>query len=238
MNSLSIIEKMHNTLSHTGIITDWFETRPLAINNYPDDLLVFFHSSNLYKLNQYHEIHNRFCLITTLKGRFGVIVSGIPHIIEEGNAILIFPFQNHFFTFEDKNSELFFIMFNQKKYSNLSRLLNNTFSLNSESYNTITSIINQWQMPQDNAIWNVSLLTKSLLKNASNHINNPINVPSILTEVITFLKQPQNLLFSAKEISEIFNFNQSTLSQMFRSHLGTTLGDLLLRSRLEHTIQL
>ena len=64
-----------------------------------DNILMFFREgfSDLQQRSLEHHSHHRFVLLVPLEGAAGVNLDGAEHPLEPGMALLVYPFQFHFF---------------------------------------------------------------------------------------------------------------------------------------------
>lgn len=220
-------------------ISDFFKTRSLALPGYPDKMLIFHHREGISKLNSYYEIHNRFCLLITLKGAFRMLLEGWSHWISAGNAILLFPYQNHSFTAEESGTFTFGITFEAHPATSFAPLRDHPFILSNADQEQFSTLFHLWQENQPENIWFCSAILYKILTSAvaeGNYVNR--NMPKVLQSLLKAFRSQDLINCSAKEISVRFDLSQSRLSAMCRQVIGIPLGAYLRHLKLDYAIYL
>ncbi len=226
-------------LPDAGLVNHFFDFKRLSLDNYPDKIILFGQSEELSEMNRYSEVHNRFCLIVAVTGGLRVVVEGAPIYIREGEGVLIFPYQNHSFPHEDKDSVLFFITFEQDDFTEIGSLRSARFQVNREMESMWRHIFAFWQgLDSDpEKVWQLSSTVRQFLLCGCDNILKD-QTPEMFVELQKMFKDQEFMTWKVKEVAQHFDLAPSTLNRICKKSIGIPLGEYLRNLRFDFSINL
>ncbi len=233
-----ILDETKN-LPDAGLVNHFFDFQYLSLKKYPDKIILFGQSEALSEMNRYSEVHNRFCMIVAVTGGLRVIVEGAPIYIRENEGLLLFPYQNHSFPHEDKDSVLFFITFEQADYSQIEAIRNQRFAVKGEMFENWSEIFDCWNSLAKNPqkVWQLSTNIRQFLLGAcSNLLEN--DSPEVFMKLREMFKDRQFMTWKIKEVARHFQCSPSYLNRICKENIGITLGEYLRNLRFDFSVNL
>lgn len=227
-------------LPDAGLINHFFDFHHLALAGYPDKFTIFGQSEARSAMNHYSEIHNRFCLIVTLRGALTTVIEGVPFTTRQNQGILIFPYQDHTFPVEETDTVLFFVTFEQPDYSAINSLRSQIFELGTPQLpKQIEQMMDAFAHiecdPEE--VWHFSRLLRQFLLNVTQF---PVNkeVSLLFRKLKELFNQEEYMGWKVKEVANHFDRSAAQLNTICRQNLGVAIGEHLRTLRFNYAVKL
>ncbi len=211
----------------------------------PSNLLLF-HRSHRRELPRKALFHHRWVLLLNLKTPGIVEIDRHTFSLGEGQAVLIFPHQFHFFRdLEREKIDWLFLTFELRDAGALRGLRNTRLEFSSHAMEILSRVtdrflgIRQEMGVVDNKL---ALLAAELLEELLQSADPSGEIARMdrrATQVRLFLDQVHSYIFnhisgnlSLRELAKQLQISESGLRSLFRRHTGTTLGRYIRECRL------
>ncbi len=226
---------------------DFFACRPEEAPLIPSNLLCFtmLSASDLARSSQRQRRHHRrHVLLCPLRGSGVVSIDGNSLSIKPGEAVLIFPFELHYYLrFDSEEIIWFYITFDLPDDARLTRFRKTgPLPLDEEAIITLQQIIRAWLDPQSGAVLplNVALLLARL---AAQRPLPSKGLPAgdrlkLLRRMDELILEGHDQKQSTRELAAQLGVTPSVLRASFKKETGLTLGRHLLQLRLQRAFSL
>jgi AraC-like DNA-binding protein len=223
--------------------TDYFAGTRSSLELWPEKILCFTRKTrreaDLEPLARHH--HHRYVLVVPWKEAGEVYVDERRFFLQNGHALLIFPFQlHHGFKFSRGNLLWQFVTFEMKEGAALEALrLHPLRALEEGNFALLSNLARAWNRSDDRdelAPWLALILNRLL--NSSHAVKEhreqkPRVANSLMLKInqqcLPYLHQP----FGLKELAMRLSMSESYLRACFRRSTGMSLGQHLRRLRLQ-----
>lgn len=208
----------------------------------PDNILMFCHDSS--DLNKYYGYHHRFVLITPLKGEGKVGLDKKIVDVEPGKSVLIFPYQIHFYPEASSDCSWLYTTFEAEIVEKVMPLKESVRENDKAYEDTIAKMLKLFkQSDRDSDALELSSLLKGLVERmvklpefVKEQVHQPISprVKNLLAEIEEYLNENISRAVPIQELADRYDLSKNYLSAVFRDTYGMTLGQYILRLRINH----
>lgn len=215
----------------------------------PTNILLFHRTQAVPLMASPHRQHHRFILIVNLGGDGKVGVDAQMHSLAEGQSLLIFPFQSHFYAeLAAKKIHWTFVSFEHPAEEGLNALRNHgAFSTDEESLIHLRNLLRTWQPPsrQDMLPLHLELWLQEMrhkvaaspkAKTSRRKLSHTDE--DLVERVNHFLFSNRHSAISLDEIAGKLGFSVSLLRMRFRSTTGRSIGRHAREIRLNYACEL
>jgi AraC-like DNA-binding protein len=216
---------------------DYFKGISSGIQYNPENL-VFFSRHNTAILSECLPIvHYRFNLLFCLEGSLQIHIDNCQVTIEEGESLLIFPFQNHYYVSEEYSDILCsFIGFDLQERKHLEVLRNNPVKISEFVFSCLDQIV----AASDD--FKVSLLTSIILFTLENCSIKPSLIDqeakgegnSVVAGVQRYVYSDLSRVFTTALISKELGISESNLHKQFKHAIGISPGRYLREVKINY----
>lgn len=207
--------------------TDYFKGISSGTQYNPENL-VFFSRYNTAVLSECLPIvHYRFNLVFCLEGSLQIHIDNCQFTIEEGESLLIFPFQNHYYVSEEDSDILCsFIGFDMQERSHLEILRNRPVKISEFVFSCLDQIVSASDDFKVSLLTNIILSTLESCSKKSILINNEANdtMNSLVAEVQKYVYADLSRVFTTALISRELGISESNLHKQFKRAIGISPG--------------
>ncbi|NQT57935.1 MAG: helix-turn-helix transcriptional regulator [Bacteroidetes bacterium] len=217
--------------------TDYFKGISAEIQYIPKDLVFFSRLTTDELCMSLPIVHYRFNLVFWLKKSVQIHIDNFQLTINEGESLLIFPFQNHYYVSEEDSDILcFFIGFDMQERKHLEVLRNNPVIINK----FVFSCLDQIAAASDE--FKISLLSTILLSTIENcskataSANSTAKVigNSIVARVQKYVYSDLSRVFTTALISKELGISESNLHKQFKRAIGISPGRYLREVKINY----
>lgn len=227
--------------------------RPGGVPWIPQNILCFCHqsASNIKSANSSPRVshHHRFVLVCALEADGEVCVDAENITLRRGEALLIQPFQFHYFLrFSQDDIRWFFVTFEPDDEAKLEGFRNaGPRVLEREGMIILDGLIESWlgRRQTNGLALHLSLLVSYLLDGASGARTTSSSLSAmsrgddeLLRRINGFAQARRHQQFSIEEIGSAFGMSANTLRARFKEATGLTLGKHLRELHIQHACSL
>jgi AraC family transcriptional regulator len=244
-------KKLQEALKHFKEPENYFAGIATALTLFPENVLQFHRTR---QLETEKEIHHRFVLIFVIRESGHVIVDGEVLPLKTGQAILIFPYQSHYYTrfSHPKNISWLFTTFELGDASRLRPLKGIPLTFNEfeqKKLSNLIEIFSAWyaekQEDGSEAPLELGLLLISLLrrqqtvikgsgkKQGPDHPDHSF-IQRVMNYVYNNIEKPINI----SDLAVALAISQSRLRTRFREAVNISLGEFIRRTRIQRACAL
>jgi AraC-like DNA-binding protein len=190
--------------------------------------------------------HHRHVFVVCLKGEGCVVIDGKDVRLVPGNALLIYPYQFHFFqAFAKKNINWLFVTFEPSEPKSLRNLENSVISLNESAYKIFEELVKGYRPSEAAGSYETCLLFTLLLNVCAEapresfserRIMAPSRESTLIERIeIQLLKESESLV-GVSALAQALGFSESHLRAIFRGQFQVSLGTYLRNFRANRAI--
>ena len=204
---------------------------------FPENLVFYSRRSSAELFGKLPFVHYRFNLIFCLKGSFQIHIENYMLTIEEGESLLIFPFQNHHYVTDNESDILcFFIGFDMQERKNLEVLRNRVVSV------TPFSVFCLDHMISASDDFKVNLLSAILLSHIENcaaprtsgHTFRKVRVNAVVGLVQRYVYADLSRMVTTALIAKELGISESNLFKQFKRAIGISPGRYLREVKINY----
>lgn len=240
MKLIEKVIKKTQGLPDAGLVNHFFDFNYLSLKNYPDKFTIFGQSEALSEMNKYQEIHNRFCLILTLRGALTTVIEGVPFTAKANQGVLIFPYQNHTFPYEEKDSVLYFVTFEMIDDNEVLPLKNQVINISQKvMLPQVDQLLSTFSLIKENPekTWEISSILRNILLNGTQMLNEE-PVSQIFLELKELFEDEEYLTWKVKEVAAYFDQSPAQMNVICRKFIGISIGEYLRNLRFDYAVKL
>ncbi len=145
-----------------------------------DNILMFFREgfADLQQRSLEHHSHHRFVLLAPLEGSAGVNLDGAEHPLEPGMALLVYPFQFHFFL-RPVGARLAWLIltFDSEAPDALARLRDTPVRLRPEAMTRLEALLRAYAAKRPGGAGEVRLAAETLLQHLASSADSALAGP-------------------------------------------------------------
>jgi AraC-like DNA-binding protein len=198
----------------------------------PDRILCFSRHGIWPKFRPAGNAHSRYLLNITLGISCAMILEGDYIALPTNSAILIFPWQQHFFVHNNDAISRFMVTFQLPSDSAIKNLRNKIISFTPDIESNLLELIVAYKKEDESNLCSLLLaqIIQRMLYLTAPHIAAlpPREHPPILiTKMLKYLGENMGNSISIDEMAEGFNISASHLRFIFRREMGISIGQYL-----------
>lgn len=203
----------------------------------PGNIIVFTRSSisEIRSGSAASFLHHRFVLLMNISGKGTVCIDDKHFPLESGQALLIFPYQVHFYLdLSGAPFEWLFITFESPHSQWFENLKFRIIHPNKRSWIIIQWLTEFWKNrphPSGSAFL-LGFLLEELRRSKGTSLKFQPGSGGILEQINQIIYQNLKAPWSIEELSQTLNISSSHLRASFRQQVGTSLGSYLQRIRI------
>lgn len=217
-----------------------------VIDGLPKNLLVFSRSDRGVRPRTAGPIsHDRYLLVISLEGEGDALVDGTRVKVRPDSAVLILPYQLHYFDVSDQPMNWLMLGFEHKQRSDLNDLGNKTLKLPEDYLNTLSIIAKNYKCNDAITFLSVSICIYQVASLISQlHIvNDKASVKTkkssskqdqLVDKVHRYIHHNLDSPLSLRIISENFDYSESHLRRLYREEMGFSLGVYVREAKLNY----
>lgn len=225
--------------------TDYWKGWPERAPECPWNILVFFRARAAHLLRHAPNQHHRFLLIANFGGSGKVGVDARIHPLREHQAIVVFPFQSHFYAdFSSSKLDWVFVSFECARDSALESLRSRgALGLGQEALGHFRDLLRAWNARQQTLPLHLALLLHDLAHAAHHRDAAPSHAAakqsdSLVERVNRLVFENRHRALSLRQIAGMLGVSTSLLRQRFGAATGRSIGRHAREVRLGHACQL
>jgi AraC-like DNA-binding protein len=203
----------------------------------PEKLVFFSRQNSLEFVENTPNVHYRFNLVFCLQGSLQIHIDNQIMTLNEGDSLLVFPFQNHYYASAEEKEILWcFIGFDLKKRRGLEILRNNLVKTDSFVLNCLERIFTASDNLKTNLL---STILLSNIEKASNmnmvDFSKKKNIDtSIISRVQKYVYSDLSRSLTTSEICEELGISESSLHKHFIKCIGISPGRYLREVKINY----
>lgn len=198
----------------------------------PDRVLCFSRHGVWPKFRPAGNAHSRYLLNITLGIPCTMILEGDYITLPASSAIMIFPWQQHFFVHNNDAISRFMVTFQLASDSAIKNLRNQIIRVTPELESSLIELIIAYKKDDEGNL--CSLLLAQIIQRML-YLTAPCipnftlqeHPPKLITKVLKYLGENFGNSISIDEMAENFNVSASHLRFIFRREMGTSIGQYL-----------
>ncbi len=218
------------------------------LKNIPANVLQFHRHDDRYMLTDKPAYHHRFVLISCIHEPGCIILDGEIFKLEQGQGILIFPYQSHHYTRFKHPARIswLFTTFEYKKPEELEDLRNTPFTYEAKDLLKLAQVTTsyiEWfksrkntgsETPLELSILLCRLLHRQhrYIRKAGGRLSPDMPDMNFLQPLSNFIHKNLNRQISIREIADCVHLSPSRLRAKFRNAIGISLGEFTRRTRI------
>lgn len=248
------LNNIHREITDLEVPEDLFSGLSLQDAFAPDNILFFrrTHTSAFKPEGVSNNFHHRFELLIVVKKEGSARIGNHSHVLEPGEAILIFPNQfHHYMDVEEGELEWLFITFELGNHWRILELMDRPRVLDGETLESVEKIIKLQTSMENGRTDHVLELSHELAQILLRMVSLPV-IPAerrnihrtddtrdiILEKINTVVRENLNKQITIADLAEEMGYSVSYLRAIFRDRLGVSLGKYIRESRLSRAAQL
>ncbi len=242
------MSKLTEKIDKLRLPGNYFAGASGAFSGIPGNVLVWSRLNSPYQ--EEPSLHQRFIIVLSINGILNMSIDGHVFRLEDGDGIVIFPFQHHYYLKPDTEKlRWLLISFELPEDESLLPLRNLAFRIPDNAWRIIEQLVEVAPIPDSphSAVdaqlphW-VSLLLTILLTEIHDHsfaAQRRDLKQDIIYQVTHYVNQNISKKITIGMIAKKVGMSESNLRRSFRKHnQGFSLGDFILKIRLSHAIRL
>lgn len=237
MAEITIIDRLAKKAARLATPTDYFSGRRAPDVVRADNLLLFLRN-NFAELTQNsleNQSHHRFVLLMSLRGAAGVNLDGVDRRLSPGHALLVFPFQFHFFL-KPEGAELAWLVFtfDSDTPEVLAPLRDNPVPLENDALSRLESLLDAYLRATPGTEGETRLTAETLLQRMTRaHRVGPAKsvkktggsgVSSWLTHINQRLHDGATSEARIESLAKELGVSERLLRMRFQENFGVSLG--------------
>ena len=205
----------------------------------PDSIVCFYHhsASDMNRPADGRALHHRYVLILALETSVTVCVDDQALRLNEGEGLLVLPFQFHNYIQPAKEKITWlFVTFEMVDGRSLESLRFRTFALSPVIRQLVRDLVLAYMAPNDTDLTIIVFALLLARIKQADPLRRRLHQPPVATELIkqvNQLAQREGGMPNAKEIASSLGISESHLRARFRTSCGVSLGRHLRWLRLE-----
>ncbi len=247
---MSDLEKLFEQKNKLRNPQSYFQGVTLDRDFIPDNLVCFMHDySQLHQNSTQYFIHHRFLIVIPLKGEGVMGIERDFFKLKPGRALLVFPFQLHFFPATDEDAEWLILSFESgdKWLKPLKNQICKVSPLFLERAAEASLLYLSVMKDNSNDRLRLIELFRGLLQEmlSSSFCDEKIDLSpkwqrayNILRKVDQFVEKNIKGDISATAIAEHFKLAKNYLAALFKSNFGITLGQYVTNLKVQKATEL
>lgn len=208
------------------------------------DILIFSRWTREEAIDGGAHLHSRYVLCWCLEGTGTIIVDGATISgISPGRALLLFPYQQHYFADFEGNGILWaFVSFSLPAHSFLDPLRSRSVGTDGEALNRLERLIRSYHDRDGEVAPRLELLLVRLVRLAE---RGPVPAPESrcepedpLARAARFVYQHLDRALTVGEVAREVYLSPSHLRRLFSERMGISLGRFMLKARINRALAL
>lgn len=215
----------------------------------PQNILIFRQTSRTVLINGgYRHQHHRYVLITAVRSDGAIGIDNRTFPLQEGESILIHPFQIHWFADLAKPTILWlFTSFEHEDDLRLKALINRGGIFDpADKLESLRKLLRAWQTPEERdtvrlrlGIWLDNLAHQADKKYQPKHSRKiPAKDDAWIAEINRLIFEKREQTLSLGEIAQHFRISPSSLRKRFQETTGKSPGWYIRQLKLEYACEL
>ncbi len=215
----------------------------------PENVLIFRRNRRelLRAGSTFRDQHHRYVLITAVRGTGTIGIDTLTHQIEEGQSLLLLPFQAHWYESFRPGAVLWlFTTFEHGKDARLEYLRDRgAVKCGTEGTSLLCNLLRSWQHPSHAdmlgsrlALWLHSLSQGMKRKSSAKHVSAPVIDGTWIAEINRLVFEDRESPLSLSQIAARLKVSASSLRSRFRTLAGKSLGKYTRELRLQYACEL
>lgn len=189
------------------------------------DLSITHQDARVSRLGDYYEIHDRYGLITLVRGELELLLDGCPLHLHAGEGLLHFPFQTHYLLRESADALLCNILFTCTESTPWQNLYRSVFRLPDQWETRHAAILERWH--EQDAPGAAGELGALLGACAELYREAAVPKPRLFSDLEQLLERPGSCTLRVKELAASLHLTPNYLNSAYRSVFGAPLGTYL-----------
>lgn len=206
----------------------------------PQKTLLFSRKSSLEFVNNNPIIHHRFNMVISIKGSLDIYIDNNILTLNEGEAILIFPYQNHHYISSSHKDLLWcFIGFDLKERRGLDRLRYMTFATEALFLQLLERLFSASDDLKSGLVSSMLYLALDITDDRSEQIvkNSPF-IDSVTSSVQKIIYSDMSRNYSVDEIAHTIGISESKLFKTMRKEIGLSPGKYIRQIKMNYACSL
>jgi len=196
----------------------------------PEKLVFFSRLNSSEFVNNVPIVHYRFNLVFSLKGSLEIHIDNQMITLNEGESLLVFPYQNHYYgSLEEIELLWFFIGFDLKERRGLEVLRNNPVKTDAFERICLKKMFTASDTFKVNLLSSIILsnIEKAAKKKTVEYSKRKITEDSIISRVQKYVYSDLSQPMTTSRLSEELGISESTLHKQFIKVIGISPGRYL-----------
>ncbi|MEM7145660.1 MAG: AraC family transcriptional regulator [Verrucomicrobiota bacterium] len=219
----------------------------------PDNILAFTRDHQVHELSGWEGIsersgkydqHGRFVLIFNLEGTGSIGVEKNAHQFAEGDALLIFPHQLHYYLKIPEEFCWYYITFELPREATnpIHELRDETRALNEDCVLLLREFMGTYSRSGSKWELGIALILRNLLLKIAEQPapsdEDEDDGSTIVKDAKTFIYNNLDVNFSIADIAKQVGFSESYLRARFKDETGISLWQFILAAKVSHAANL
>ncbi|MFO7726224.1 MAG: AraC family transcriptional regulator [Oceanipulchritudo sp.] len=254
LQNQTLIGEIHALATQIEPPRNFFHGLKLRESFSPDNILLFCHKSkrDFHPEGVTNNYHHRHVLVFVVKNGGPGRIGDHTHLLEEGNAVLIFPNQfHHFMDLEGQDLEWLFITFELPYNDPIRGLRDTPRLLDQETYIQLKKVLEVHRGLAKGELLSVSTLSDLVTDILFRMLVLPV-IPEerrnihftdatrdvLLEKINTIVRENLHRQLTVADLAAEMGYSVSYLRTIFRNRLGISLGRYIRESRLSRAAEL
>jgi AraC-like DNA-binding protein len=212
--------------------------------------ILLFHREKRFGGGGHGARHYRFVFVTCLEGSAAIIVDGRFHFLEPGGSMLVFPYQGHDYAqFRRERVTWLFVTFEYEQGECLEVLRDTACKLSAADLDRLGAIVESFfaagrreaDAPDDLALGLSGLLSHLARRGPEFRVGAPQEISphyQVVRGAVRYVHEHIEKKILVADIAGAVALSESRLRSVFREMVGVSLGEYVLRSRMNRACAL
>jgi AraC-like DNA-binding protein len=231
------LPSFHKTLAALPVPDDYFRGNEGWFSEPAHNILLFSRNTTEEAMDGGLHLHHRFVFCWCLETVGSITVDGHMITLEPGQGLLLFPFQQHYFSsFQNRKILWAFVSFDLTEHPFLEPLRSTVVGIDDRAEEQLRHLAGAFSRGGGEVGACLELLLGGLVEGGGlGKLKSSERGPDPRVQrVVRFVYEHLDRSLSVEDVAGVIHVSASHLRRMFRERMGISLGRFMLHARLNH----